>query len=1081
MGKALRTAGAIVAGAALIIATGGTAALVAGGASLGAAAAYMGSAATLGLSTSAWITAGTILSGIGGALSKPQVGDIGKGSQIDWKADTRAGIPYVVGETGTAGQIVFANTAEPKNHLLAYLTVHSLGPIDGIVGFRANGSAVTFSGDNAVEAPYHDMMWERRQLGELTSAPFMPPAVTPGTGMPEWTEAHRLTGLAAQWWVLAYDKNAKTYPTGTPKPLTILRGVKVYDPRQDSTYPGGSGACRAGQEGTYVYSENPFLHALTFLIGRFQNGKRVIGLGAPVGLIDVPAFVEGANVADTNGWKIGGVVYSTDRKWEVFKAMLQAGGGWPLSLGAKISCGVLAPKVSLDTITGADIVGPADITGAQSKRNRYNAVIPTYRSADHDYELVPAEPIEVSTYVAEDDGVLHTMTPEFPLVPDVDQAAELGVYGVANSREFGPVVLPCKPRWRGFRPGDCITVDEPDLGLNGQKMLIVNRRRDWASGIVTLTMVSETDAKHPFALGKTGTAPPTPGLTGVDGSYIPTPDPGTWAAVGAVLAGPDGSLPVIKVSGAADAALISAIIVEYRERLTEGPPPTWGPWVTREYPPTTTEILITDVKPGATYQVRIRYRNTHGAEDPDNNQDLGSVQPGAMVASAVIGATAADIVASILLGEQLNAAVDQIAASVMQRAVEQWAKVQDVVRQNNWINGVPSVDYTKEHIEYLWILGDFDIDAGSYVMNQARVHVEPGQTFAEYTTAQQSVMDGKIAAYDETISTEIAQGVVAATRTTALGVWAGDNGSLVLDHANVKWTSSETLGEYIEGVRSQIGTDLASYDSSIKTWVNGSSAGASWIANLEASFGGDFHGQIVSYTSLTSALGAKYGVTLDVNGYVTGFQINNSGSPASSAFVILASNFALATPGQGTAYPFAVEGGYAKFANPVTIGAGTKKVVLGPGFGASGDLVFWFGPSSTAIGAMTKTNGHWAWATDGKTYYGSAELGTGASTALSLSLPAPQTSTTSLSITATPLNGTGPYTYRWTVNGPDSSLQSLGITVTGISGAGTATLTVTVSGSPPPGEFGRVMLTVFAEDSSGLSVTRSAALRFNGP
>src|SRR3546814_4163680 len=79
--------------------------------------------------------------------------------------------------------------------------------------------------------------------------------------------------------------------------------VKVYDPRLDSTYPGGSGPCRPLQENTYVYSENPWLHALTWALGRWQNGKKVIGVGMAPFQIAMASFVDAANIADLNNWK----------------------------------------------------------------------------------------------------------------------------------------------------------------------------------------------------------------------------------------------------------------------------------------------------------------------------------------------------------------------------------------------------------------------------------------------------------------------------------------------------------------------------------------------------------------------------------------------------------------------------------------------------------------------------------------------------------------------------------------------------------------------------------------------------------
>src|SRR3546814_881987 len=123
-----------------------------------------------------------------------------------------------------------------------------------------------------------------------------------------------------------FDTDGELYGAGAPEPAWVGKWVLAYDPRKDSTYPGGSGSHRALDESTYEWTDNPGLHALTWALGRWSNGKRVCGIGAPVSTIRVADFVECANVCEANGWKVGGVEWTTDSKWDTLKRMLQAGG-----------------------------------------------------------------------------------------------------------------------------------------------------------------------------------------------------------------------------------------------------------------------------------------------------------------------------------------------------------------------------------------------------------------------------------------------------------------------------------------------------------------------------------------------------------------------------------------------------------------------------------------------------------------------------------------------------------------------------------------------------------------------------------
>ena len=55
--------------------------------------------------------------------------------------------------------------------------------------------------------------------------------------------------------------------------------------------------------------------------------------------------------------------------------------------------------------------------------------------------------------------------------------------------------------------------------------------------------------------------------------------------------------------------------------------------------------------------------------------------------------------------------------------------------------------------------------------------------------------------------------------------------------------------------------------------------------------------------------------------------------------------------------------------------ASSKRFRFGGPFPASGNMVMWFGPTSVALNSETRTNGYFAFGTDGLVYYGSAVLG----------------------------------------------------------------------------------------------------------
>lgn len=531
----------------------------------------------------------------------------GGGGQTKWKADPYAGIPYVIGRTLTSGNIVYRRGHGPNNKFNTFVTVLSLGTIHSIDATYMDKTAIAFGAGGNATGTFAGQIYQRSQLGACPEAAALSPPID---SPPGWTAAHKLSGLAAVMNTFAYDAKDKNGLTAIPQPSWIGKFVKVWDPRLDSTWPGGEGDCRAYDESSYVWSEDPHLHALTWALGRYQNGRQVAGIGlgntVPAGVvrgIDVAAFVEGANLNDARGWKAGGTVYTRpDTPWNSLKAMLQAGGAAPVLIGGRISCVNRAPRVSLATIKGSDIVGECSFTGTQPRRSRINGIIPQYRSEAHDWEVVPGALVSIPAYVTLDGGE-RTREVAYPLVQQVDQASQLAIYDICDAREAGPGTVPLGPAWLEYRIGDCVTF-EPEDGLS-IKTLVIGRTPDPASGTIQFTLRGETDGKHALALGQTGTAPPIASLS-YDRTVAP-PALDDWELAGTALASNGTSIPALVIEGACSNASADAVQIEYRVHASGlGDEDGWigsaieGPTLTRKE--------ITSVTPGTAYDVSVSYR-----------------------------------------------------------------------------------------------------------------------------------------------------------------------------------------------------------------------------------------------------------------------------------------------------------------------------------------------------------------------------------------------------------------------------------------------------------------------------------------
>lgn len=234
--------------------------------------------------------------------------------------------------------------------------------------------------------------------------------------------------------------------------------------------------------------------------------------------------------------------------------------------GAMIGCRVNTPRVSIATVPADKLLDGLSLSTTRSRRDRFNSVIPRYRSEDHDWEVISGSPVTVPLYVEQDKG-LRTKEIDFPLVQherDTDgnaQAGQLAAYEIVNSREAGPIRFTVGPEYIGVKTGDVVTLDVPEEGLAAQPVLIRSRSIDPTSFTITFEAETETTAKHDFALGRTTVPPPTYEPTPPD-LTPPVPDADLWSLTAEV---PGEITPSIAISGVCEFPGADSVLMEYRK------------------------------------------------------------------------------------------------------------------------------------------------------------------------------------------------------------------------------------------------------------------------------------------------------------------------------------------------------------------------------------------------------------------------------------------------------------------------------------------------------------------------------------
>lgn len=393
------------------------------------------------------------------------------------------------------------------------------GPVTAIDQLYANKEAVNFSPTTGWETGYYGKYLRGdTQLGEAPEAGALDwTALDPGDppSFNDWSSSHKLSGLAAMQFGMLLDAEETQFRSGEPQFSAVGRWCKYYDPRLDSTYPGGFGSHRWDDQTTWAYSVNGVIRAYNYFRGIYANGKLIGGGGISLAAIDTDSFIAAANTADANSWTCHGVVYENGEDGEIANnanLMLQTASAWFTNEGGVIRCLQRRPLVTIDTITEDDLVGPIRVKGMTEWKDGFNTLIPKIVSESNQWASVPIDAVSVPTLVTQM-GEARSKTREYPLVTNTNQGGQLAVLDIYDSVEIDPIEMTLGRRFLTYSIGDAFDTDLPNYGLVGKTLVILKKTINLGDMTVTLGLKTDTPEKHAFALGQTNTAPPQPTLT----------------------------------------------------------------------------------------------------------------------------------------------------------------------------------------------------------------------------------------------------------------------------------------------------------------------------------------------------------------------------------------------------------------------------------------------------------------------------------------------------------------------------------------------------------------------------------------
>lgn len=290
-----------------------------------AAASTIGGSVILSAAISIGLTAGVnaLLGAIfGPSRPKPSDGQVTVRGSVESRTRN-----YGIVHTG--GVLAFEESSQGTLGLVVTL---GTGEETEILEHRINDKAVTIDGSGTVtNASYHGAVHIYTRAGSDTQT-----AISEVTAkFSQWTSNHRQRGCAHAALICDPVKQelfSEVYGGREPVYSQIRKAVKVYDPRKDSTFPGGSGSQRLNSRSTWAWSDNAALVIADYLahedgygLGYSAINWTTVAAQATIADQTVSA-ASGATIARWRLW--ASIKLASDERRQVLNDMLKACDGF---------------------------------------------------------------------------------------------------------------------------------------------------------------------------------------------------------------------------------------------------------------------------------------------------------------------------------------------------------------------------------------------------------------------------------------------------------------------------------------------------------------------------------------------------------------------------------------------------------------------------------------------------------------------------------------------------------------------------------------------------------------------------------
>lgn len=316
--------------------------------------------------------------------------------------------------------------------------------------------------------------------------------ISPSGG--RWTNAHKLAGVAYVNVDLTYDK--KVFEKGLPRFVWVVKGAKLYDPRNPSH--------NWNDKSTWSWTDNPAVVLYNLVRGIRIGDDRLFGLNCAAQNIDEVSFVAAANACDEQvplkaggtekRYRVSAAFAVTQNPRAVIQDILAICAGRLTDSGGKIGLVVGVSQPVVATLTDDDLLSGegVEIRPTLPRTELLNTALARYTEPLKGWQAETVPQRQSSADIASDGGVVLDREWDFRLCRSNTQAQRLlEIYRRRNRHQLA-CTLRLRMKWIGLEAGDWIKITSDRYGWTNVVFEVVHV--DVAHDLTVRVALRRTDA-----------------------------------------------------------------------------------------------------------------------------------------------------------------------------------------------------------------------------------------------------------------------------------------------------------------------------------------------------------------------------------------------------------------------------------------------------------------------------------------------------------------------------------------------------------------------------------------------------------